>query len=371
MRSLTEVQRKELAKFGFDDALFTSWQNGLAAGTLTKSGNLITAPMLAPDPGSIAEPPSRETPEYATFKQKGVDAIRRGEFGIVVLNGGMATRFGGVVKGVVDVLGPGRSFLGLKLEDVRRAETAYGGRIPVFLMNSFATDAATKEHLEKNKRFGMRPDQTRSFTQFVSVRLDRSGDVFLRDDGSISPYGPGHGDFAAALRASGCLKAFLDGGGKYLFLANVDNLGARISPVLLGMHVASGDDVTVEVAPKWPGDVGGSPYLVDGKLQLVEQIRYPAGFDPEIVDVFNTNTFTFTAAALNRDFDLAYYYVEKKVDGRTAVQFERLVGELTRFLPTQFVKVKRSGRDNRFFPIKTPEDLEAGREDIAELYPRE
>ena len=85
--------------------------------------------------------------------------------------------------------------------------------------------------------------------------------------------------------------------------------------------------------------------------------------------MFNTNSFTFTAAALTKDVELPYYYVEKKVDGRSAIQFERLVGEMTRFLPSQFLRVKRTGRDSRFFPVKTPEDLDAGREDIAELYP--
>ncbi len=46
--------------------------------------------------------------------------------------------------------------------------------------------------------------------------------------------------------------------------------------------------------------------------------------------VFNTNTFIVDAAALlDLDFDWTYFVVEKKVDGRPAIQFERLVGELT------------------------------------------
>ena len=69
----------------------------------------------------------------------GREALQKGEVGVVVLNGGMATRFGGVVKGVVPVLGKDRSFLGLVLEDVKKAEARAGGKVPVFLMNSFAT----------------------------------------------------------------------------------------------------------------------------------------------------------------------------------------------------------------------------------------
>ena len=49
--------------------------------------------------------------------------------------------------------------------------------------------------------------------------------------------------------------------------------------------------------------------------------------------------------------------VEKKVDGATAVQFERLVGELTAFLPTTFLEVPREGAESRFLPAKDPEEL--------------
>ena len=151
-------------------------------------------------------------------------------------------------------------------------------------------------------------------------------------------------------------------------MRNVDNLGARIDPLILGHHVQSQAEVTVELAPKWPEDVGGSPFLYLGRTQLIEQIRYAEGFDPNIVDVFNTNTFWFTATALDRDFDLGWYYVEKEVEGRRAVQIEHLIGEMTAHLSTNFLQVRRSGRETRFLPVKTPDDLEAAREEIGEIY---
>lgn len=369
MTEFTADQLEFLRRYGFDEELFRSWQEGVRSGRLSLDNNVLRGEILAPEPGSIHELPKRGSEAWNELEAIGAAAIARGEFGVVVLNGGMATRFGGVVKGVVEVLG-GRSFLALKAEDIRRAEERYGGRIPLFLMNSFATEAATKEHFTAHGDFGLAPGQVTHFAQFVSVRMERDGAVFRTESGDISPYGPGHGDFPAAFRASGCLDAFRRGGGKYLFLCNVDNLGARVDAVILGQHVRSAVEMTVEVAPKWPGDVGGSPFVVDGKLQLVEQIRYPPGFDPDIVDVFNTNTFHFTAAALDREFDLGRYYVQKKVEARPAVQIEHLVGETSRFLAADYLRVKRTGASNRFFPIKTPEDLEGGREEIAELYPR-
>lgn len=357
-----------LERYGFDAGRFALWQKELAAGRLSKANNAVQETPLAPPPGTIKKLPGSTTRAAKELAKLGAEAIHQGQLGVVVLNGGMATRFGGVVKGVVDVLGKGRSFLALVAEDVRRAQQRHGGRVQLFLMNSFATDAATKAHFAEHGQFGLDPDQVHHFTQFVSVRLEKDGKLFRLADGRPSLYGPGHGDFAGAFRGSGMLQQFTQGGGRWLLVRNVDNLGARIDPTILGHHVKSGVQMTVEVAPKWPDDVGGSPFLFEGRTQLIEQIRYPQDFDPNIVDVFNTNTFLFTAQALDREFDLGWYYVEKEVEGRKAVQFEHLIGEMTRHLTTDFLQVRRHGKDNRFLPVKTPEDLEAGHDEIAEMY---
>ena len=70
---------------------------------------------------------------------------------------------------------------------------------------------------------------------------------------------------------------------------------------------------------------------------------------------------------LERAYDLTRLYVEKTVDGRPAVQLEHLYHELTSFVPTTYLEVPRTGPRGRFFPVKTPEDLEAERESLREL----
>ncbi len=368
MNELTDQQNEFLARYGFDEELFRSWQSAVGEGRMSKANNAVTGELLTPPPGTISNLPAGSSKANKELFELGRAAIARGELGVVILNGGMATRFGGVVKGVVPVLGDDRSFLGLGIEDVLGQQKECGGRIPVFLMNSFATDEKTKEHFAAHDNFQADPEQITHFTQFVSLRLDQKGEIFRLDNGDVSPYGPGHGDFAQALRDSGALRKFLAGGGKYLLARNVDNLGARVDPVILGHHIQAGVDATFEVAPKWPGDVGGSPFLYDGRTQLVEQVRYPEGFDPNIVDVFNTNTATFTASALDREFELGRYFVEKKVEDRPAVQIEHLIGELTAHLSTSFLQVRRNGRETRFLPIKAPDDLDAARDEIREMF---
>ena len=169
--------------------------------------------------------------------------------------------------------------------------------------------------------------------------------------------------------------AFSTEGGKYLM--RVERRQPRRAGVdrgILGSHIQSKRaEVTVETAPKWPGDVGGSPYIDRWQAPARwSSCATPTSFDPDIVDVFNTNTFHFDAAsALDRDFDLGWYFVEKSVDGRSEADSGRAArsARLTKFLKSNFLRVKRTGPTTRFFPIKTPDDLTAGRDEIAEIYP--
>jgi UTP--glucose-1-phosphate uridylyltransferase len=363
-----EQQLAFLRQYGFDAELQKRWQQDVAAGRLSKAGNAITGELLAPPPSALKKLPGSQTKAARELERIGREALQKGEVGVVVLNGGMATRFGGVVKGVVPVLGKERSFLALAVEDCRKHPSAAGASVPLFLMNSFATDAATKAHFVQHGHFGAEEARIHHFTQSIALRMTQRRDLFKLHNGELSPYGPGHGDFPSSFRRAGLLQSFLAAGGRWLLVRNVDNVGARIDPLILGHHIKSGMAATCELAPKWPEDVGGSPFSYLGQTQLVEQIRFPADFDPSIVDVFNTNTFTFRAEALDRDFDLGWYFVEKTVEEKKAVQVEHLIGEMTAHLPTGYLCVRRSGQKSRFLPMKTPDDLNGARDEIAEMY---
>ena len=149
-------------------------------------------------------------------------------------------------------------------------------------------------------------------------------------------------------------------------VSNVDNLGARVDPVVIGSHLRSGMALTLEVARK-DGDMGGAPARVDGRLKTLEAPRFPPGFDHARIPVFNTNTAVADLGLFDRDYDLGWLYVEKDVDGRPAVQLERLYHELTWFVPARFLEVPRTGPRGRFFPIKTPDDLARSRDGLREL----
>ena len=335
-------------RYHFDESLFERLRALVADGTLSEESNYVRG-RIEPLPSEALVPLDR------ALVHKGQEAIDRGEVAAAVLNGGMATRFGGVVKGIVEAV-EGRSFLEWKLLDAERAG------VPMVVMNSFATDEATCEFVA-----GLEVTQPRFFTQSVSLRLNPDGTLFLDEDGTAAPYAPGHGDFVHSVRREGVVDELRARGVRLLLLSNVDNLAARVDPAVVGAHLAGGRPVTLEVTEKAPGDKGGAPALVDGRPMAIEGFRFPPDFDQDRIPVFATNCFVFDLDVLDRDYDLTWLYVEKDVSGRPAVQLEQLVNEVTRLQPTTFLQVPRTGPQGRFFPIKTPADLEASREPLREL----
>ncbi len=352
--------RELLERFGFDEPLFESLRRRVASGELSLESNLVRGRLEPPHPGDVVRLPAPGETAYAEAHAAGLEALRGGEVAQVVLAGGMATRFGGVVKAVVPAV-DGRSFLEVKLGQPRELERTVGAVVPVALMTSFATDEAVRAHVEARALGG-----PLVFSQFVSLRLDEQGELFRDGGGRVSPYAQGHGDLLPALRRSGVLERFRERGVRVVTVSNVDNLGARVDPAVIGAHLLAGRPLTCEVAVK-EGDLGGAPVRVDGRLQLVEGPRIPPGFDQEQVPVFNTNTAVVDLDALDRDYDLTWLYVLKTVEGRRAVQLERLYNELSAFLPTTYLEVPRRGPRGRFLPIKTPEDLERAQDDLREL----
>ena len=331
--------------------------------------NRVRGLVEAPREGDIVVHPSPGSAEYTRLASIGSAAIARGELAFCVLAGGMATRMGGVVKALVEAL-DGSTFLELRLRENRHWSRRAGVAVPLWLMTSEATNAPIRAALAKYDA----PAHVATFTQDLGLRLTREGGLFFGEDGQPSTYAPGHGDLPDALRRSGLLEAFLARGGKYVWIANLDNLGATIDEALLGLFIDGGRDVLVEVAPKVSGDRGGIPVWADAddgagrlvrRLQVLEEFRLPPGFDAAAVRVFNTNTFLVKAEALaHTNVGYAWFEVEKKVGGRVAVQFERLLQELTAAMPAAYAQVPRDGSASRFLPVKDFDELAKRRDEI-------
>jgi hypothetical protein len=75
--------------------------------------------------------------------------------------------------------------------------------------------------------------------------------VFLGDDGRPSLHATGHGDLPDALRSSGLMHRFVERGGRYIWIMNLDNLGAAVDPLVLGWHLERGAQLKLEYYDLW------------------------------------------------------------------------------------------------------------------------
>lgn len=365
LSSIAPQLRARLDAAGFDEERFLALASSLAEGdpeTRRRARNCVKGAVTAPRPEEIVKSAPLGSAEHARLRERGAAALAAGELAFCTMAGGMATRMGGIVKALVEVV-DGHTFLSMRLGENRTASARANRSIPLWLMTSEATHEALKDALVKANA----PAHVACFMQDLSLRLDPGGALFLDDEGHPSPYPTGHGDLVDALRRAKLLDDFVARGGKYVWIANIDNLGASIDEALLGLFIEAverGAAVQCEVCPK-AGDKGGIPVHVDGKLQVLEEFRLPPGFDPSNVDVFNTNTFLVRAESIAKGpLGWTYFEVEKMVGGRPAIQFERLVQEISAHLPTTYVQVPREGEGARFLPVKDFDELARRRADI-------
>jgi UTP--glucose-1-phosphate uridylyltransferase len=190
--------QKTLAENGFNAArlieLAKPLQNGVPA------DNFVKGTLTPPTTTDVVQLPAPGTAEHARLTALGEASLRRGEYALVVLAGGMATRMGGVVKALVEAL-PGKTFLDLRLAEQRALTQRFGKAPPLWLMTSAGTDSGIREAL------GSANDGERiaTFVQELSLRLTPSGELFLDSRGQPSEHAPGHGDLPDALRHSGLL----------------------------------------------------------------------------------------------------------------------------------------------------------------------
>jgi UTP--glucose-1-phosphate uridylyltransferase len=298
---------------------------------------------------------------------------------VIKLNGGLGTSMGMTrAKSLLEVK-DGKRFLDLIAEQILALRERSGARLPLILMNSFATrdDSLAALASYDDLSAGLAPDFVQN--KVPKVRAEDLEPVSWAADPGLEWAPPGHGDLYTALVTSGMLKDLLAAGYRYAFVSNSDNLGAVLDPRILAWFAASGAPFLMEVADRTSSDRKGGHLarrVSDGGLVLREIAQTPdedvdAFQDTSKHRYFNTNTLWVDLHAL-RDvlgddgvIDLPMIVNRKTVDpgdkGSTPViQLETAMGAaIGVFEGAAALRVPRS----RFVPVKTTNDLLSLRSD--------
>lgn len=208
------------------------------------------------------------------FTAVGLEAIKAGKLGAVLLAGGMGTRLGSDnPKGMYNVgltrdLYIFECLVNNLLNVVRQADTW----IHLFVMTSDKNHKATAAFLKEHDYFGYRAEYVHFFMQEMAAATDYEGKIYLEEKGRLSTSPNGNGGWFISMKNAGLLELVKKEGIEWLNVFAVDNVLQKIAdPCFLGATIRKNCAVGAKVVRKnAPDEKVGVMCLEDGRPSIVE-----------------------------------------------------------------------------------------------------
>lgn len=209
-----------------------------------------------------------------SFTATGLDAIKAGKVGAVLLAGGMGTRLGSDnPKGMYNVgltkeLYIFQCLVNNMLDVVHQA----GAWFHLFVMTSDKNNDATVSFMKEHDYFGYKAEYVHFFKQEMAAATDYEGKIYLEEKGRLSTSPNGNGGWFISMQKNGLLDVVHNEGIEWLNVFAVDNVLQRIAdPCFIGATIQKNCVVGAKVVRKnAPDEKVGVMCLEDGKPSIVE-----------------------------------------------------------------------------------------------------
>lgn len=316
-----------------------------------------------------------------SFTQTGLEAIRSGKIGAMLLAGGMGTRLGSDnPKGMYNVgitreLYIFECLINNLMDVVRQA----GAWLHLFIMTSDKNNDATIGFLKEHSFFGYQEEYVHFFKQEMAAATDYQGRIYLEEKHRLSTSPNGNGGWFISLKNSGLLDLAHKEGIEWFNVFAVDNVLQRIAdPCFIGATIQRSCVVGAKVVCKnAPDEKVGVICLEDGKPSIVEYYELTeelmSAKDEKGEPAYNFGVilnYLFRIDSLEKMMDsLPLHIVEKKIsylneqgelvkpEEPNGYKFENLVldmiHQLDSCLPFEVV------RDKEFAPIKNKTGIDS------------
>ena len=208
------------------------------------------------------------------FTAIGLEAIRAGKVGAVLLAGGQGTRLGAdgpkgcYNVGVTHDLYIFECLINNLLDVVKAA----GVPVPLYIMTSTVNNDQTVSFFEEHDYFGYDKDYVRFFIQEMVPAVDYEGRILMQSESELVLSPNGNGGWYSSMAKTGVLADVHARGVEWLNVFAVDNVLQRMAdPTFVGATIASGCDSGSKVVRKAaPGEKVGVLCREDGKPSIIE-----------------------------------------------------------------------------------------------------
>ena len=405
-----------LAELGFDRVQHEQIRTDLGHGRIGLAQNRLPASTriddVADDDVAFA---LDDDPTAAEHHARGLVALRAGEAAVVTLAAGVGSRWtqgAGVVKALnpfAKLGGQHRSFVEVHLSKTRRRARQAGLAIPHLVTTSHLTHdqiaAAVARlpagpdvdlRLSPGRAIGLRlvpmaRDLRFAWEETAHQVLDEQKQK-VRDSlhaaiigwaertGEGSDYTDnlpqqclhpvGHWYELPNLLRNGLLARLLAERPalKWLFLHNIDTVGADLDPALLGRHIAGGSCLTFEVIPRRIEDRGGGLARVNGRPRLVEGLAMPREADEFKLRFYNT-----LSTWIDIDQLLAFFGLSRADladQARVAAAVRAAAAKVPTYVTLKDVKKRWGHGQEDVFPVTQFEKLWGDMSALAEVTSR-
>lgn len=208
------------------------------------------------------------------YKEIGLDAIKQGKVGAVLLAGGQGTRLGfDKPKGMFNIGVNKEMYIFERLvRNLLDVTDEAGAFVPLYIMTSDKNNDDTVAFFKEKKYFGYPEEYVYFFIQDMAPSVDYNGKLYMeaKDKLSLSPNG--NGGWFTSMAKAGILDEVHKAGVEWLNVFAVDNVLQRIAdPVFVGATIDSGCVSGSKVVRKAePNERVGVLCLEDGKPSIVE-----------------------------------------------------------------------------------------------------
>jgi UDP-N-acetylglucosamine/UDP-N-acetylgalactosamine diphosphorylase len=314
----------------------------------------------AQSPPAVTLEQQRQPDLRARALELGEQAWRNGKVGLIIVAGGQGSRLGFEQPKGMFPIGPlsGRTLFQVQIDLVRAMAKHYGVSIPVYIMTSPATDAATREYLAEHQNLGLPAQDLQIFCQGTMPAVDAATGRLLRQSpGELALSPDGHGGMLEAFQKSGGLADATRRHLSCLFYCQIDNPLAQVcDPLLIGLHLSHHSQVTTQVVRKSePLQRVGNVVQIDDHVEVIEYSDLPAALAHQrqpngelklwagniAVHIFDLDFLqSATRQTLEQGTGLPFHIAKKKVpfwtkaqgsvqpESENALKFERFIFDL-------------------------------------------